>query len=725
MNLTGFVRNTSAGVEIVVEGDAAELSSFFERLTAELPLGAELESDVVELIDSTGCNAFVIEKDDSDGPLAVRVPADAVVCKECLREVFDHGDRRHRYPITSCTRCGPRFSIIRAMPYDRAATTMAEFVLCPTCRNEYLSPVSRRFHAQTNACSVCGPYVWAVDAHGRREGVGDAAIRVAVAALRAGNIVALKGIGGYQLLVDATNYEAIERLRQRKHRATKPLAVLVSSHSIADSLAYVDEAARLMLESTANPIVLLAAKSHLLAANVHPQLNFVGLMLPTTPVHALIAHEFRRPLICTSGNIDGQPLVFRDDTAEKLLAGVCDVWLHHNRPIERPLDDSVVRLIAGRPVTIRLGRGFAPLPLRLPTERKILALGGHMKSAAAWSNGQQAVIGPHIGDLANLATRERFDEQLTAWQSLFRFAPDVLVHDEHPDYFTTRWAQQSGAPVMDIQHHHAHIVAGMLEHNWLDRTVLGVAWDGTGYGPDFTIWGGEFLQCTACDYTRVASLLPFALPGGERAIREPWRSALAVVASAVGEAHTRTMKFGDASAREIESLLALLGKPSWSPLTSSAGRLFDAVAHLVLGISHADFDGQAAMMLESIADPRGRGAYDLPLREGDPARLDWRPLIRKLLHDRENGIAPEVLAIRFHRGLARGIANVCGRLPDLPVVLSGGAFQNRLLTELVLEQLADGRQPLGLPGVIPVSDGGLAAGQLAIAAARLGNTPCA
>lgn len=723
LELTGHVRNTAAGVEIVLEGDEQGLDSFRQRLEAELPGGALVEARNEASIRSTGCAAFVIDGDDTTGPLTARVPPDVCTCDDCLAEVFNPHDRRHRYPLTSCTRCGPRYSIVRTMPYDRDATSMAEFPFCPACSDEYISPASRRFHAQTNACDECGPQVWAVDERGRRQGAGDDATKFVVAALQAGKIVALKGIGGYQLLVDAMNYAAIERLRLRKHRPSKPLAVMVPSLAAAKSLAWIGEAESTALRSGANPIVLLTAKaSPNLATNVHPKLDCIGLMLPTTALHALLAHDFGRPLVCTSGNVDGEPLVFREDAAEESLYGVCDVWVHHNRTIERPIDDSVVRLIANRPVTMRLGRGLAPLSLPFSAERKIVALGGHMKSAVAWCNGQQAVLGPHVGDLEGLGARERFVAQLAASQSLYRFTPDLVVHDEHPNYFTTGWSQQSGTPAMEVQHHHAHIVAGMLEHGWLDRTVLGVAWDGTGYGPDGTIWGGEFLICTAREYRRVAMLLPFALPGGERAIREPWRTAVAVVASTVGEEQARMLTFGDVSPAEVEYVLALLGKRNLFPRTTSGGRLFDAVAHLVLGVSHIDYDGQAAMMLEAVADATAEGAYAFPLHDGDPARLDWRPLIQNLLVERDAGVSPGVLAMRFHRALASGIVNVCRRSCDLPVVLGGGAFQNRLLTELIVEQMAECGRPLGLPGVIPPGDGGLAAGQLAIATAKWGNT---
>jgi hydrogenase maturation protein HypF len=443
----------------------------------------------------------------------------------------------------------------------------------------------------------------------------------------------------------------------------------------------------------------------------------------------LLATRFGRPLVCTSGNDDGEPLLYDECAAQRALAGIADAWLHHNRPIAHPIDDSVVRIIADRPVTLRLARGLAPLSLEFSVKanQPILALGGHLKVAAAWSNGAQAVLGPHVGSLDTLAARERYLEQLDAWQTLYRFRPALLVHDLHPDYFTTQWAAALGVPTLAVQHHHAHVVASMLEHRWLDRTVLGVAWDGAGYGPDGTIWGGEFLVATATEYQRLARLRPFQLPGGDRCAREPWRTAFSLLTQTVGNEAARALLHRSVTNAQARVLLQVLNATSnASPVTTSAGRLFDAAAYLCLGIDRVEYEGQAAMLLEAATIEGADGEYRFPLVADE---LDWRPLLQDLLADRCRGERPGLMAFRFHRALASGIASVCRTRPDLPVTLSGGVFQNRVLTELVADKLADHPQPLGLPGVIPVGDGGLAAGQLAIASARLSQhqerTPCA
>jgi hydrogenase maturation protein HypF len=444
-------------------------------------------------------------------------------------------------------------------------------------------------------------------------------------------------------------------------------------------------------------------------------------MLPTTPLHWLLLRKCRRPLVVTSGNLEGEPLVFRHDEAVCRLRDVADLWLEHDRPILRPIDDGVVRLIAGRTATIRLARGYAPLPLALDVREPALALGGHQKVALALTNGTQAVLGPHVGDLDTLASRERLLEQIGAMAQLYGVRPECWAVDKHPDYFTTQWALSQHGLTRSVQHHHAHVVAGMLEHGWLDREVLGVAFDGTGYGADGTIWGGEFLRATATGFTRVGRLRPFGLPGGERAVREPWRVAVSLVEQAAGTEEARRLVFpysNDAAKCDASRLVGILHSPRFSPITSSAGRLFDGIAALALGTSHCQFEGQAAMLLEAVCDREEGGNYSIPRCSGQPDELDWRPLIVAVLRDRAGGVAPGVIAIRFHRGLAQAVASLCRAHLPLPVVLGGGVFQNRVLVELLTEAFTDTAQPLGLPGQIPVNDGGLAAGQLAVACAR-------
>lgn len=726
LNLNGSVKNTSRGVEIEIEGPNAALRDFERLLSFSLPAAASLVQVKAERIKASGQQGFRIINDSTKGPISTRIPVDRGLCSDCADEIARSENRRHRYPFTSCTQCGPRYTVIRAMPFERADTTMAEFSLCPDCRCEYERPGDRRFHAQTTACAACGPKIWCKIAGHNTKLFEDKALRAAIGHLAAGKIVALRGLGGYQLLVDATNEAAVARLRERKGRRAKPLAVMVESIEVARRLAHFNQDEVAAFNDPSAPIVLVRANadSGLAPAN-NTHLETVGLMRPTTPLHYLLARDFARPLVCTSANREGDPLEYKVEGSEEHLAGIADLWLHHDRAIARPIDDSVVRVMAGRRVTIRLARGLAPLPLDLPMMPPTIAVGGYFKAATAWSNGRQAVLGAHIGDQESLTARERFLAHLKDWLQLYRFQPAQFVHDMHPEYFSTQWTQKQPLRQLAIQHHHAHVVAGMLEHGWLDRRTLGVAWDGTGYGTDGTIWGGEFLVCSASGFTRVGRLRPFSLPGGEAAIHEPWRIALSVCGQLDRSMELAKWPGWNVNVRQIASVAQIVNRPRLSPLTSSAGRLIDAAAALILGIDRADFDGQAAMRLEAAADCDAKGWYDFPLFEGELPELDWRPLFVGLLADHRRGVDAGVMAMRFHRSLAHGITRVCGHWRELPVILSGGVFQNRLLTELVAEMHNDKAQPLGLPGIIPPNDGGLAAGQLAIASAKGGVSPCA
>ena len=724
LGLAGTVRNTSLGVEIEIEGIVDNLVQFEQLLPRALPVAAAISRFLTEPIPPVGRDGFTILKEPASGPLAARIPADLAVCPECAREIVDQDNRRQGDPFTSCTLCGPRYTVIRAMPYERDDTVMDQFPMCADCRHEYERPGDRRFHAETTACPRCGPRAWYVARYKSGRSQGDAAIRAAVQDLAAGRIVALRGLGGYQLLVDATNQAAVERLRARKGRPTKPLALMVEL-AAADRLAYFDPEERAAFSGPAAPIVLVRARAdNGLSTSIHPHIDTVGLMRPTTPLHAMLVGDFGRPLICTSGNREGEPLEYEIDAAEKNLADVADIWLHHDRPIARPIDDSVVRIIAGRRVTIRLARGLAPLTLDLPEMPPTLAVGGYLKAAAAWSNGAQSVLGPHFGDQETLAARERFLAQVNDLQKLYRFSPTRLIHDLHPEYFSTQWAESQPYPAIGVQHHHAHVAAGMLEHGWLDRKVLGVAWDGTGYGTDGTIWGGEFLLASATSFERVARLRHFRLPGGEMAIHEPWRTAASVCHQLYESEGLDCWPGWSTDFVALTAIQAVINRPQLSPVTSSAGRLFDAAAALILGIDRVSFDGEAAMRLEAAADRSAGGYYQFPLEDGQPSELDWRPLFAELLADCRCGVDPGTIAMRFHRTLAHGIVEVARRWPQLPVVLTGGVFQNKLLTELVAELMADEPQPLGLPGTIPPNDGGLAAGQLVIAAANAKVLPC-
>ena len=654
------------------------------------------------------------------GPLVTEIPRDVVVCDDCLAEIGNRNDRRHAYPLTTCATCGPRFSLTGSMPFDRTRTTMDAYKLCDDCQAEYGSPHDRRYHAQTIACAQCGPQVWLADANGTRLANGPETVAAAADWLLEGKIVAMRGVGGYQLLCDATSEEVVQRLRRRKARPAKPLAVLVSSLQEARRRATIDNLESDALTGRSNPIVLLHALSSDLADSVHPGLNKLGLMLPSTPLHALLCQAVGIPLVCTSANREGEPLEYDAQAAEINLTGIADVWLHHNRPIARPIDDSVVQVIAGRCVTFRLGRGLAPLPLTLPKATPQLAVGGHMKSAIAWHNGSQAVLGPHVGDLDTVATRERFEQHVADMSSLYRFEPEAAVHDLHPEYFTSRYCHDSSAigrmiETSGVQHHFAHVAAGMLEHGLLDREVLGISWDGTGFGEDGTIWGGEFLVVDrAQHYRRIAHIRPFPWIGGDVATSEPWRVAVSLLSESFSDDTWIEQAAAIWSDRPLSSLLRVNRNNSSPMLSTSAGRLFDAVASVILGIDVVQYEGQAAMMLESAAATEIQPCYSFPLAAD---QLDWRPMLREIWEDRLAGVPAEVMSARFHRTLASGIVAVAARLPELPIVLSGGVFQNKLLTELVVE-LTEDRKRLNLPGRIPPNDGGLAAGQLAIAVMR-------
>ncbi len=716
LGLAGSVRNSMGGVEIDIQGQAHAVAEFQARLASALPTACQVFRWETHPIPSLPQGEFLIERDAVEGPLSAVVPLDTAVCRECLAENRDPRNRRGGYALISCAACGPRYSVLRRMPYERDHTTLAEFPLCPACRGEYTAPEDRRFHAQTTACPECGPVVWGSDARGRTLGNGAAAVAAAVAALRAGRIVALRGMGGYQLLCDAASETAVARLRDRKRRSAKPLAVLVASLAKAARLVELDECARRTLAEPSNPIVLCPARGGgVLAPSIHPGLKTLGVLLPTTALHDQLAREFGGPLVCTSGNREGDPLEAEPGGAERRLAGIADVWLHHDRPIARPIDDSVVRIMAGRAVTIRLARGWAPLVLDVPAGPPLLALGGHQKAAVAWCNGVQCALGPHVGDLETLAVRERFLEHCRQIQELYRFSPVGCVHDPHPDYFTTQAATQWGVSSRVVQHHQAHIAAAMLEHGLLDRPVLGFAFDGTGLGTDGTLWGGEcFVARGVAAMERIAHVRPLALVGGEAAIREPWRVAVSVLREAVGRGELVRRGVCGVESSRVERLLKVLERPRLCLWTTSVGRLFDAAAAVILTIEVARFDGEPAMRLEAAADPAATGRYPLPLIPASPAQLDWRPLFAALWRDLLAGEEPGVMAMRFHRSLAAGMAAVVRRYPGWPVVLGGGVFQNRLLTELLLEEL-DGGARLHLPGRIPPNDGGLAAGQLIVA----------
>lgn len=718
LDIAGSVQNLLGEVEIVAEGGQRQLESFAADLVARAPPLAEPHMDSREPIAPAGRSGFVILQSARTTAANVFVPPDAFTCDDCLRELEDPRDRRHGYPFINCTQCGPRYTLIDALPYDRQNTTMAQFALCEQCAAEYSQPCDRRFHAEPVACPSCGPHL-ALEQEGRPviTETNEALLRT-VRLLRAGAVLAVKGIGGYHLMCDACRPDAVSALRARKRRPDKPLAVLFPQ-SGADGLdvvranANVDSVAAQALLSAVRPIVIVPRRADsMLAPEIAPGLEEIGAFLPYSPLHHLLLHRFGAPLIATSGNVSGEPVLCDNEEAQARLNAVADAFLHHNRRIARPADDSVMRVIRGRARVLRLGRGLAPCEMKLPrpVRAPILAVGGHLKTAIALAWGERAVMSPHIGDMGTVRSERIFSQVVEDLQRLHGIRAESVVCDAHPGYATTRWARQSGLPVTTVQHHRAHASALAAEHRD-GRTALVFAWDGVGLGDDGTLWGGETFFGAPGDWRRVASLRPFRLPGGESAGRAPWRSAAAMCWEAGIEwpgNPAPTLAY-DAWRRKVNS-----------PVSSAVGRLFDAAAAIVLGVRDTTFEGQGPMMLEAGAAPEAPAGSGLPVYEDSGLlRMDWAPLLTEILHS-ETSIAQRAAVV--HAALARTIADIARRLRVRhafgAVGLTGGVFQNLKLTEWAVEELERAGFEVWLSERIPCNDGGLAFGQLAEASAR-------
>lgn len=728
LGLTGWVSNDGLGVLIEVEGPSPALLEFLGRLPREKPPPAFLYAIDHRFLEPVGYSIFTIRESQLGEARRVWVLPDLAVCAACRREVLDPSDRRFRYPFTNCTHCGPRFTIIEDLPYDRPRTSMKAFRMCPDCEREYHDPKDRRFHAQPNACPRCGPHLEFRMPDGTPVAWGDEAFYLAAERVRTGAIIALKGLGGYHLIVDARNEPAVARLRARKRRPFKAFAVMYPDLETLRRHVEVPSFAEALLTSPQAPILLLPrtpAGWREIAPSVAPRSPYLGVFLPYTPLHILLLHELGFPVVATSGNLSDEPIQYRDEEALQALADLCDGFLLHDRPIVRHADDSVLQVITrprAKPQILRRARGYTPLPVLAPRPLPpLLALGGHMNATFALSRDREIILSQHIGDLDGYEARQVYRRTLEDFLRLYDVHPQAVVHDLHPDYFTTRLAEEWGVPRFAVQHHHAHLAACMLE-NQLEGTVLGLTWDGTGYGLDGTVWGGEFLMGDPRDFRRVASLWPFRLPTGEKAVREPWRVALALLWESFGSDFPRDLPlFREIPKRAVELVLQVLRKGLLSPVTTSMGRLFDGVSAL-LGISFFNtHQAQSAQLLEYAAWQYGPGAHPLPLplREADILRLDWRELIRALVDRFRRGAPPEALAAAFHDALVRAAVAVAERLGVPRVVMAGGVFCNRYLTEALLTEL----EARGLQGFIhtqlPPTDGSLAVGQLWVAAHRL------
>lgn len=714
MSLTGWVLNSSAGLVVEVEGSLETLSRFEQRLEQERPRASVVTVRESAWLAPEGSICFEILASDHDSGKTVNVLPDLATCTECREELFDPGNRRFEYPFTNCTNCGPRYTIVVDIPYDRPNTTMREFTLCPACREEYENPADRRFHAQPNACSVCGPHL-------------NGTVEDAAEALLQGEIVALKGIGGFQLLADARNADAVARLRQRKHREEKPFALMMPSLEIARSYCEISPAEVQLLESQAAPIVLLQPKPGTdLAKNVAHCSPYLGVMLPYSPLHHLLMQECRFPLIATSGNRSDEPIAIANEEAAVRLKNIADHFLMHNRPIVRACDDSVVRLSRGRAAILRRARGYAPLGIHLAQSLPpVLAVGGHLKNTVAIGVGQDVFLSQHIGDLETLEARSAFEKAIADLCRLYSFKPEVVTCDLHPDYASTQWAESSGLPVIRVQHHQAHVAACAAENN-VKGAYLGVSWDGTGYGLDGAIWGGEFFHVEGNCFERVAHLRSFGLPGGDAAVREGWRSAASLIfaldaeldAESVAAWKPENSKLAEPSSdlspgnpRLEEAKVRYMLEHGINVVpTTSVGRLFDAIA-CITGVARRNhFEGQAAMLLENEIGPlRTEEAYPLP--DGD-----WGPLILAVIADKRAGVPVPRIAARFHNALVEWILEVAAHADTRKIVLSGGVFQNRYLTERAASLLESRGFEVYTHQQVPPNDGGIALGQAVISA---------
>lgn len=709
--LTGWVQNLSGQVLIEAEGAPDALDHFAVALIKEAPPLARPHLTSVESIPSLQLDHFEIVSSSARSDAEVHIPPDYFLCEDCRREMLNPQDRRYRYPFINCTQCGPRYTLITRLPYDRINTSMADFALCPACRAEYENPHDRRFHAEPLACPQCGPQLNFVSQDGCS--AGEAALQACVSALQRDEIVAVKGVGGYHLMCDATNAGAIARLRERKQRPHKPLALMFPWRG-ADGLEQVrtqlllDEQAAALLGDPMRAIVLLRRREDATLPDlIAPGLQEVGVMLPYSPLHHLLLDGLARPVVATSANISGEPVLTDNAEVEARLGKVTQYFLHHNRPIVRPADDTVLRVIAAKPRLIRAGRGIAPLELESPHvfKQPLLAVGGHSKNTIALGWGKRVVISPHIGDLDAVRSMEVFEQVISDLQRLYGVTPQAIVCDAHTGYASSRWAARQGLPLIRVWHHHAHGSALAFEHGQ-EKTWLCFTWDGVGLGEDGSLWGGDALHGKPGSWQRVARLRPFRLPGGERAAREPWRSAAAV-----------SWELGLEVTSPVRDMVLL--KQAWTyglnaPQTNAAGRLFDAAAHLLGLIDQASYEGQGGMYLEQIASGHAE-AVALPLHQDESGLLtaDWQPLVAAMLCGE---VAVAQRAMQFHLSLARSIAEqakqIYVRQPFDAVGLSGGVFQNRLLAELALAELQAAGFNAHLPERSPCNDGGIALGQL-------------
>jgi len=753
LNLKGWVKNTSAGVEIEADGDKNTLDVFLQKLRDDAPTLSRIDDFTASFQPRNGFAQFdIIHSESVDGAFQPISP-DVAICDDCLRELFDPNDRRYRYPFINCTNCGPRFTIIQDIPYDRPFTTMAGFKLCPDCEREYKDPTNRRFHAQPVACSVCGPKMWlefSSKVEGQRSTAEHNAIVQTQKLFTEGKIVAIKGLGGFHLACDATNTKAVTELRTRKLRVDKPFALMMPDLKTIERHCFVSKAEKELLTSPARPIVLLKKKPEsTIVEEVSPKQDWLGVMLPYTPLHYLLFDDGRqttddRPLstlVMTSGNFSEEPIATGNEEARERLAKLADALLMHNRDIHIRCDDSVVRAFDDRALTIdhkqssivhrpssvyplRRSRGYSPFPVKLPFDvAPLLATGSELKNTFCITNGNYAFLSHHIGDMENYETLKSFEQGVEHFERLFRVKPEAIAYDMHPNYLATGYAleraEREGLPIIAVQHHHAHIAACMAEHGLIEP-VIGVSFDGTGYGDDSAIWGGEFLVADSQSYQRAAHLEYFPLPGGDAAIKKPARTALALLWSLGLEWDERLASVLEFCAEDRVTLRLQLEKKINTPMTSSMGRLFDAVSALAGVRQKVNYEGQAAIEFEAMADSAEAGQYVFGVESG---RVRVGSVVEALIKDVMAGIPTSKISARFHNGLAEAVRETVQKISRetslRSVVLSGGVWQNITLLQKTISLLSKDGFEIYIHREVPTNDGGLSLGQAYIAASRL------
>jgi hydrogenase maturation protein HypF len=740
LELGGFILNDERGVLLEAEGEPARVEAFLRRLPAEAPPLASVERLERSEITPRGEAEFEIRESERAGEPEALVSSDTATCAECLAELFDPADRRHRYPFTNCTNCGPRFTIVRDVPYDRPLTTMAGFQMCDLCRAEYEDPLDRRFHAQPNACPDCGPRAWIADASGREQDPAPHrdVIEAAAGLLSEGRVLAIKGVGGFHLVCAAADERAVAALRAAKHREDKPFALMAPSLEVTRGMVELSAGEEALISGPERPIVIARRRpAAAVAASVAPRSGDLGVMLPYSPLHHLLLHDVGRTLVMTSGNVSDEPIAYRDEDALERLGAIVDGFLLHDRPIETRTDDSVLRALSPevrpRPLLLRRSRGYVPRSVELPVRasRPLLACGAELKSTFCVAKGTRAWISHHIGDLQNWQTLESFRKGIEHFERLFAITPSLVVHDLHPDYLSTRYALEREDPEpVAVQHHHAHLAGCLAEHGQ-EVAAVGAIYDGTGYGPDGAVWGGELLVGDLRGYERAGHMFPVRMPGGEAAIREPWRMLCAWLVAALAEERPGIPPplQGRVDPRAWDAVCGMIASGISSPLTTSVGRLFDAVSALCGVKERVNYEGQAAAELEGLSDATARDGYPMPTieaRDEGPESgaviLDAREAVRAALDDVVRGAGPERVGGRFHASLACATASAliveAERRGTDTAVLSGGVFQNRLLLERVAVPLGQAGMRVLVPERLPPNDGGIAYGQAAVAAAR-------